>query len=49
MLLSIVIPVFSEAETVLELLRRVVPVDLPGLYKGVILVDDGPSDGSFEL
>ena len=44
--LSVVIPVFNEAATVLEVVRRVdaVPID-----KDILLVDDGSTDGTGEL
>ena len=44
--LSVVVPVFNEAATVRELLRRVLasPVD-----KEVVVVDDGSSDGTREI
>lgn len=46
MLLSVIIPVYNEIQTLEEVVRRVleVPID-----KEVILVDDGSSDGSREL
>jgi glycosyltransferase involved in cell wall biosynthesis len=46
LLLSVVVPVFNEAPTLLEILRRLVHVDLP---KQIILVDDCSTDGSREL
>jgi glycosyltransferase involved in cell wall biosynthesis len=46
MKLSIVIPVYNEASTIAEILRRVQAVDLP---KEVIVVDDGSTDGTREL
>lgn len=47
---SLVIPVLNEADTLDELARRVIPVldDLPGPAE-VVLVDDGSTDGSFEI
>ncbi len=46
--LSVVIPVFNERGTLLEILRRVLAVELP-LAKQIILVDDGSTDGTREL
>ncbi len=46
--LSILIPVYNEKATVLELLRRVEAVELPTL-KEIIVVDDGSTDGTREL
>jgi polyisoprenyl-phosphate glycosyltransferase len=47
---SLVVPIYDEAETIPELVRRL--ADLAGKLDGdaeVILVDDGSSDGSYEL
>jgi glycosyltransferase involved in cell wall biosynthesis len=44
-LISLVIPVYNERQTLAELLRRVVAVDFP---KELILVDDFSTDGSRE-
>jgi glycosyltransferase involved in cell wall biosynthesis len=46
--LSIVIPVFNEKGTLLELIRRVRSVSLP-LEKEIIVVDDFSSDGTRDL
>jgi glycosyltransferase involved in cell wall biosynthesis len=46
MKLSVVIPVFNEAATIAEVIRRVQAVDLP---KEILVVDDGSTDGTREL
>ena len=46
MKLSIIIPVFNEKNTIAELLRQVIAVDLD---KQIIIVDDGSKDGTREL
>jgi len=47
--LSIVIPVFNEEKTILEILKRVEAVELPDLEKEIIIVDDCSTDGSKEI
>ena len=44
--LSVVIPVYNEKNTILEILRRVREVDLP---KEIIVVDDYSTDGTREI
>ena len=46
--LSIAIPVYNERDSWRELLRRVESVELPGVVRQFILVDDGSSDGTGE-
>ncbi len=48
MALSIIIPVYNEARTLEEIVRRVNAVSLP-MSKEIILVDDGSDDGSRDL
>jgi glycosyltransferase involved in cell wall biosynthesis len=43
MKLSVVIPVFNEKTTIVEIIDRVIKVDLP---KEIIVVDDGSTDGT---
>lgn len=45
-ILSVVIPVFNEAGTILELLNKVKAVDLGEIKKEIIIVDDGSTDGT---
>lgn len=44
--LSIIIPVYNEAHTIDEILRRVTNVHLAGWDKQIIVVDDGSTDGT---
>jgi glycosyltransferase involved in cell wall biosynthesis len=46
--LSILIPVFNEKATILELVRRVEAVELP-VNREIVIVDDGSTDGTREL
>jgi len=45
---SIVVPVYNERDTWRQLLGRVARVDLGGLAKQIILIDDGSTDGTRE-
>ena len=47
--LSILIPVFNEAHTVEEIVRRVRAADSCGLEREIILVDDASTDGTGDL
>lgn len=49
MKLSIIIPVYNEASTIEEVLDKVAAVELAGIEKEIIVVDDGSTDGSLEL
>ena len=44
--LSIIIPVYNEAATVGETIRRVYDAHLPGFTRKIIVVDDGSTDGT---
>ena len=47
--ISIIIPIYNEKNTLLEILKRVGGADTLGLEKEVILVDDGSTDGTRDL
>lgn len=47
--LFIIIPVYNEKSTILEVIKRVERVRLPELEKKIIIVDDGSTDGTREL
>ncbi len=49
MKLSIIMPVYNESETLGEILRQVRAVELPGIAKEIVVVDDGSTDGSREI
>jgi glycosyltransferase involved in cell wall biosynthesis len=42
-------PVYNEANTILEILKRVEAVDLGGVRREVIIVDDASKDGTREI
>ncbi|HLT20824.1 MAG TPA: glycosyltransferase family 2 protein [Thermomicrobiales bacterium] len=46
LLVSVIIPVYNERNTIRELLRRVRAVDIP---KELIIVDDASTDGTWEI
>lgn len=46
MKLSIIIPVFNEEKTILEILKRVSEVDIPNVKKQIIVVNDGSTDST---
>ncbi len=48
-LLSVVIPVYNEKDTILEILKRVEDAQIPGLSREIILVDDCSTDGTRDL
>jgi len=49
MKLSIIIPVYNEKKTILDILKRVEDTQLPEIDKEIIIVDDGSSDGTREV
>jgi dolichol-phosphate mannosyltransferase len=48
MKLSIIIPVYNEEKTILEVIDRVLDADIPDVKKEVIVVDDGSTDATRE-
>ena len=49
MKLSVIIPVYNEEKTVREAVERVREVELPGVEKEIIIVDDGSRDRTPEI
>ena len=49
MKLSIIMPVYNEQQTLSEILGQVRDVELDGVEKEIIVVDDGSTDGSREI
>lgn len=50
MLLSIIIPVYNEANTIETLLALIAGADLPaGVAREIIIIDDGSTDGTREI
>lgn len=47
--LSVIIPVYNERGTILEVIRRVEAADIGGIKKEIIFVDDFSTDGSREF
>jgi len=44
--LSIVMPAYNEAATLRQIVARVLAVELPGIEKELLIVDDGSQDGT---
>lgn len=49
MRLSIIVPVYNEAETIAEVVSRIQKAHLPGIEKELILVDDASKDGTGKI
>ncbi|MDQ3068475.1 MAG: bifunctional glycosyltransferase/class I SAM-dependent methyltransferase [Acidobacteriota bacterium] len=44
--LSIIMPAYNERATIREIVTRVLAVDLPGITRELVIVDDGSTDGT---
>ncbi len=47
--LSVVMPCYNERATIREIVSRVLAVDLPGIEKELVIVDDGSRDGTRDI
>jgi len=47
--LSIIMPAYNERRTIEEIVKRVLAVDLPGITKEIVIVDDASSDGTADI
>jgi len=47
--LSIIIPVFNEAQTILKVIQAVESVELEGLEKEIVIIDDFSTDGTRDI
>jgi glycosyltransferase involved in cell wall biosynthesis len=48
-MLSVIVPVYNEVETLAQVIRRVLAVELEGFDREIIVVDDGSTDGTDQL
>lgn len=49
MKLSIIIPCYNEKNTIAEVLKRIDGISLPQITFDIIVVDDGSTDGSYQI
>jgi glycosyltransferase involved in cell wall biosynthesis len=49
MKLSVIMPVYNERRTIAEIVSRVQSVNLPGIERELVIVDDGSTDGTREV
>src|SRR5215471_289188 len=49
LLLSILMPVYNEANTISEIIKRIEDVDMGDVHKELIIVDDASKDGTREV
>ncbi|MGD2177381.1 MAG: glycosyltransferase family 2 protein [Anaerolineae bacterium] len=47
--LSVIVPVYNEAETVVRVIERVLSVELEGFELEIIVVNDGSTDGTYKI
>jgi glycosyltransferase involved in cell wall biosynthesis len=47
--LTVVMPCYNERATIREIVSRVLAVDLPGIEKELVIVDDGSRDGTRDI
>jgi len=47
--LSVIMPAYNERRTIEEIVKRVLAVDLPGMTKELVIVDDASSDGTADI
>ena len=47
--LSIIVPVYNEAETIIEILNKISEVEIEGVNKEVIVIDDCSTDNTLSL
>lgn len=48
MKLSIIIPTFNEERTIIQVLDKIIKLDLRGVEKEIIVIDDGSIDSTVE-
>lgn len=49
MRLSVIVPVYNEAQTVVQAIERVLSVELEGFEREIFVVNDGSTDGTYEI
>jgi glycosyltransferase involved in cell wall biosynthesis len=49
MKLSVIMPVFNERRTISEIVSRVQNVNLPGIERELVIIDDGSTDGTRDI
>ena len=49
MKLSVIMPCYNERRTIIEIVSRVQSVDLHGIERELVIVDDGSTDGTRDI